>query len=147
MSIYLHKHHIMPKHMGGTDDPFNLVEVTVEQHALLHKQLWEDLGHQEDYIAWKALSGCINSEEAKRMAIREARKRDIGKKRKPHSEETKRKISESRKGQNISETAKQKMSAYAKTQVHSEERKLKHSIRMKEFWKKRKQLAIQEQTC
>lgn len=41
MSIY-HKHHIIPKYMGGTDDPSNLVEVTVEQHALLHKQLWKE---------------------------------------------------------------------------------------------------------
>ena len=29
MSIY-HKHHIIPKHMGGTDDPSNLITVTEE---------------------------------------------------------------------------------------------------------------------
>ena len=50
MTIY-HKHHIIPKHMGGTNHPSNLVEVTIEQHAALHKQLWEDLGHEEDRIA------------------------------------------------------------------------------------------------
>lgn len=52
----LHKHHIIPKHMGGTDDPSNLVEVTVEEHAALHKQLWEDFGCWQDYYAWLGLS-------------------------------------------------------------------------------------------
>ena len=36
--------------MGGTDDPSNIVIVTIEEHANLHKQLWEDLGHEEDRI-------------------------------------------------------------------------------------------------
>ena len=64
MTIY-HKHHITPRHMGGTDDPENLVEVTIEQHAALHKQLWEDLGHWEDYLAWKSLSGQMLMSEVK----------------------------------------------------------------------------------
>lgn len=63
MTIY-HKHHIIPKHMGGSDDPSNLVTVTVEEHAALHKQLWEDLGHWQDKIAWQMLSGQISSAEA-----------------------------------------------------------------------------------
>jgi hypothetical protein len=29
-----HKHHIIPKYMGGPDTPENLVEVTVTQHAM-----------------------------------------------------------------------------------------------------------------
>jgi hypothetical protein len=68
MSIY-HKHHIIPRHMGGTDDADNIVEVTVEQHALLHKQLWKDLGHKEDYVAWQCLSGMLTMSEAKRLAL------------------------------------------------------------------------------
>ena len=36
-----HKHHIIPKHMGGTDDPSNLIELTVEEHAEAHKILFE----------------------------------------------------------------------------------------------------------
>jgi hypothetical protein len=66
----IHKHHIIPKHMGGTDNLDNLVEVTVEQHADLHKQLWEDLGHWEDELAWKVLSGQIYHQEATLEAIR-----------------------------------------------------------------------------
>jgi hypothetical protein len=65
-----HKHHIIPRHMGGSNDPSNLVEVTVEEHAELHHQLWEDLGYKEDYIAWQALSGQITTQEATLAAIR-----------------------------------------------------------------------------
>jgi hypothetical protein len=32
-----HKHHIIPKHMGGTDDSDNLVELTIEEHAEAHR--------------------------------------------------------------------------------------------------------------
>ena len=39
-----HKHHIIPKHMGGTNDPSNLIELTVEEHAEAHKLLWEQYG-------------------------------------------------------------------------------------------------------
>jgi hypothetical protein len=31
-----HKHHIIPRHAGGSDDPSNLIEVTIEEHAKLH---------------------------------------------------------------------------------------------------------------
>lgn len=66
MTIY-HKHHIIPKHMGGTDEPSNLIEVTVEQHALLHKQLWDDLGHWQDYAAWQGLTKTVGQEELIRL--------------------------------------------------------------------------------
>lgn len=58
--------------MGGTDDPSNLVKVTVEEHANLHKQLWEDLGHEEDRIAWQCLSGQISNAEAIILAVKKA---------------------------------------------------------------------------
>lgn len=58
-----HKHHIIPKHMGGTDDPENLIELTIEDHAEAHKILYEKYGKIEDYWAWKGLSGQIGKEE------------------------------------------------------------------------------------
>ena len=68
MNIY-HIHHIVPKHMGGTNDPFNLIKLTVEEHALAHKKLWEEHGMTEDYLAWKGLSGQISSSEVVRLAL------------------------------------------------------------------------------
>ncbi len=64
----IHKHHIIPRYMGGTDESENLVEVTITQHAMFHfcnYQLW---GNEEDRIAWKMLSGQINVDEAKQKA-------------------------------------------------------------------------------
>lgn len=58
-----HKHHIIPKHMGGTDDPENLVELTIEEHAEAHKILYEEYGKWQDRLAWRALSGQIGKEE------------------------------------------------------------------------------------
>lgn len=58
-----HKHHIIPKHAGGTDDPSNIIELTVEEHALAHKKLFEEEGRWQDYIAWQGLSGRIGKEE------------------------------------------------------------------------------------
>lgn len=52
-----HKHHIIPKHMGGTDDPSNLVELTVAEHAQAHKELYEKYGKTEDLCAYYMLSG------------------------------------------------------------------------------------------
>jgi hypothetical protein len=67
MSIY-HIHHIVPKHLGGSDDPSNLIKLTVKEHAEAHKKLWEDHGNEYDYIAWKCLSGQISNVEANRLA-------------------------------------------------------------------------------
>jgi hypothetical protein len=58
--------------MGGSDDPSNLKKVTVSQHAEEHRLLWEQHNLKEDYIAWKALSGQITSEEARIMAVKSA---------------------------------------------------------------------------
>ena len=61
--------------MGGTNDPENLVKVTVEQHAALHKQLWEDLGDEEDKIAWLGLSGLILKEDVMKDLYKLGRKK------------------------------------------------------------------------
>lgn len=113
MNIY-HTHHIVPKHAGGTDEPSNLTELTVEEHAEAHRVLFEKYGRPQDEIAWKALSGLITKEEARRLAVSAAlkgkeksleqrRKMSIARKRRggittgmklpPCSEERKRKIS------------------------------------------------------
>lgn len=49
--------------MGGSDDSFNLVELSIEEHAEAHKKLWEQHGCIEDKIAYECLSGRHISEE------------------------------------------------------------------------------------
>lgn len=76
MSIY-HKHHIIPRHMGGTDDPSNLVEVTIETHANLHKQLWEEFGQWQDRVAYLGLLKMIDDQEIIRIKQSEGAKLGI----------------------------------------------------------------------
>jgi len=61
-SIY-HKHHIIPRHAGGTDDPSNIVKLTVAEHAEAHRVLYEKHGKKEDWLAWKGLTGEVGKEE------------------------------------------------------------------------------------
>ena len=63
-----HNHHIIPKHMGGTDNASNIVRLTIEEHAEAHKTLYDKHGKWEDKLAWQALSGQITHAEATRQA-------------------------------------------------------------------------------
>lgn len=64
-----HKHHIVPKHMGGSDDPSNLIELSIEEHAAAHKLLFEQYGRKEDYLAWQGLAGLIDKKELVRQLL------------------------------------------------------------------------------
>lgn len=102
-----HKHHIIPRHMGGTNEPHNLVKVNTTMHAFLHKCLWEEYGKREDFIAWKMLSGQIT-----RGDIR------VGAK---HSEESKELIRQKAIGRKASTNTKEKMSVSRKKWKHKPE--------------------------
>jgi len=52
-----HKHHIIPRHMGGSDDPSNLIELTRKEHAMAHLKLYEEFGKKEDLGAYYLLTG------------------------------------------------------------------------------------------
>lgn len=101
MKQVLHKHHIIPRHVGGSNDATNIVELTIEEHAEAHRLLYEQYNRQEDYLAWKGLTGLIGKDEMinAKCSLNSSRPGSLnpfyGKK---HSEETKRKISEKRKG-------------------------------------------------
>jgi hypothetical protein len=49
--------------MGGTDEPNNLVKLTIKQHAQSHKKLYEKYGRWEDKLAWQGLSGQLGPKE------------------------------------------------------------------------------------
>jgi len=128
MKQVLHKHHIIPKHAGGTDDPSNLIELTLEEHANAHKKLFEQYGRQEDFLAWKGLAGLIGKDEMflLKCSLNSSRPGELntfyGMK---HTDETKRKISEKNKGH-----------SYNKGILKSEEHKKKISARRKAESKK-----------
>lgn len=116
--------------MGGSNDSTNLIELTIEEHAEAHRQLYVKYGKDEDYIAWKALSGQIGSEEILLEKIRLGLTK--------HSDETKEKLRMKAIGRKRSETSKLKQSKsvegnknhfYGKT--HSEEFCKKQSIKQK----------------
>ena len=95
---FKHKHHVIPKHAGGTDDPSNIVELTIEEHAEAHKKLFEEYGRWQDYLAWKGLSKQIPyrdiDEEVKKERARKIAEYHKGR---PKSAETKASMSKSAK--------------------------------------------------
>jgi hypothetical protein len=64
-----HKHHIIPKHAGGTNAPENLIELTVPEHAEAHRLLWEQHGKLQDKLAWLMLSGKTEEAEVCRIEL------------------------------------------------------------------------------
>ena len=65
-----HKHHIIPRHMGGSNHSSNIVVLSVEEHAEAHKKLYEEHGKWQDKIAADMLSGQIKSDEVRRELCR-----------------------------------------------------------------------------
>ena len=66
--------------MGGTDDPSNIIELTIEEHAEAHRKLFEEHGRWQDELAWKGLAKMISREEIIRIQITNGAK-NAGKKR------------------------------------------------------------------
>lgn len=67
MTIY-HNHHFVPRHAGGSEDPSNIMRVSVAEHAALHYERWVVTGDELDRVAWKFLAGQIRMSEAKKLA-------------------------------------------------------------------------------
>ena len=83
MTTPKHKHHIIPRYEGGSDDSSNLVALSVTQHAMWHFAEWQRKGREEDRIAWQGLSKIIGREEVIRQASGVGGSRSKGKKRDP----------------------------------------------------------------
>lgn len=68
--IKKHRHHIIPRYSGGSNDRSNIVELTPIQHAMWHYAEWLRKGEENDRLAWRGLAGLISSSEAREQAIR-----------------------------------------------------------------------------
>ncbi|MDQ2668029.1 MAG: NUMOD3 domain-containing DNA-binding protein [Gemmatimonadota bacterium] len=131
MDGYVEHHHVIPRCLGGDDTPGNLVRLTAEEHFVAH-QLLVKMHRRHAGLTWALvnMSGG-NRRQAPRMTNRlygwmrkrhaeamrqlhtgrapsdatRAKMRDVklGKKRKPHSEETKVKMAAASRGRPKSE--------------------------------------------
>ena len=60
----MHKHHIIPRYFNSPCPIAQMtIDLTIQQHAEAHKDLYETYGRREDYIAWQALAGMMGKEE------------------------------------------------------------------------------------
>jgi len=74
----MHRHHLKPTHSGGEDVEANLTPpISVVKHAMFHWCEWQRAGSVFDKIAWKALSGLIDLEEARILANKEWHKQKL----------------------------------------------------------------------
>lgn len=67
MTIY-HRHHIVPRFAGGTDDSDNIAILTVHEHADAHEARWKEHGDHRDFWAMTVLrSPNMTDEELVRL--------------------------------------------------------------------------------
>jgi|SRR5579859_189050 len=62
------KHHIIPRHLGGTDDPENIISLTFKEHYLIHYLRWKIFGSEDDLSAYRMMRGIKTSEAHKFFA-------------------------------------------------------------------------------
>lgn len=108
MSV-IHRHHIIPRHMGGSDAEENIAILSIEDHAEAHRNLYESYGKIEDFIAWKCLSGKSNEVEEERIHLAKSKFKEFLQD-DARTSEWKFKISSSLKGKSQSEKTRKKRS-------------------------------------
>lgn len=131
-------HHIIPRSCGGSNDSWNLVRLTPEEHYRCHELLpfiyTSGQEHKSMVHAWVLMGGYKKTDEnlygvlkREHSKCMKGNKHFLGK---HHSEETRNRISSSRKGLRPSEETRKKMSEWHKNHVGwhmSEETKKKIS--------------------
>lgn len=157
LSGYVEIHHIVPVCLGGIDDKDNLVALTAEEHFVAHQFLVKIYPGNRSLIyaalmmgntrsnnksyGWlkKQLSRIGHSDEHKKK-ISESHK---GKKRVPFSDEWKLNISKGTKGRKLSNETKQRMSIAQTGRIVTDEMRKNMSIAHKgnEPWNKGKPMS------
>ena len=61
----LHKHHIVPKHMGGTDEDCNLTYLSIREHIISHYLLWKIYKNPNDLRSMKMLGANLSPQHRK----------------------------------------------------------------------------------
>ncbi len=61
----LHKHHIIPKHMGGTDEDCNLTYLNIREHIIAHYLLWKIYKNPNDLRSMKMLGANLSPQYRK----------------------------------------------------------------------------------
>jgi hypothetical protein len=122
-----HKHHIIPKHAGGSDDPSNLEELTIEEHAEAHRILYEQFGRWQDRIAWQGLAKLIGQDEILKQIYAAHSGPNHTYYGKPRPEHTRQKISQALKGHPVSDETRQIWKEQRVGRIVSEETRQKLS--------------------
>lgn len=154
---YVEKHHILPKCLGGSDEPTNIIKLLPEEHYLAHlllckihpanqKLLYAAMNmttgsminngkRNNKLYGWlrrryaESMSGDNNPNRKNPEIQKQAALKRTGQKR---SEETKQRMSASQKGRTFSDDTKKKMSESASNRPPiSDETRHKLSIRSK----------------
>ena len=127
IDFYVEIHHIIPKCLGGTDDSDNLVALTYREHIICHKllcKLYPDnyYLHSSVYLMLhikidngKKVKTFTNSKEAEEYKL------FLKSHKKPLSDETRKKMSENRKGYVPSEKVRKRTSEVHTGKIVSEE--------------------------
>ena len=124
-----HRHHIIPKYMGGSDENDNIIYLTPKEHAKAHLKLYEEYGRYEDAQAYNSLKkhwsegrkidGYKQSDEHIKKRIENTNYADVSKKLKGRKSPTKGmkfvyrakpKMSEALLGKPKSDSTKEKIS-------------------------------------
>jgi hypothetical protein len=131
---YVEKHHIVPRCLGGTDDPSNLASLTPEEHFLAH-QLLVKLHPTNVHLANAAMIMTIHNTEARmnNKLFGWLRKRaSQTAKGRPKSEETKAKMRKPKSVEHRANISKaQKANGGNGPANHKEESKNKTRVTMK----------------
>ena len=99
MTLY-HNHHLIEFNNGERLRTNKIIKISLKEHGEAHKQLYLKYNHWKDYVAWKALTGQLTTEEINKIKFREAGKRtsalyNTGR---IHTKETREKIRQARLG-------------------------------------------------